>query len=913
MGVRVICLLVILLAVSSKTITAQDLPSKQISAHFENIELRDVFQQLENSYGIPFYFKNQWMPDTLVTITFDQTALALALKNLLENTHLSFAIYHNQAVIIAPSSLLSKDFSEEYFINKDKQQNYMKEDNLPANLEIVNLGKNETVSTTGQFTIAGNLIDGLDGETLAGASILVKDLDMAHTTDPNGRFLLHLPRGLHVCEIRMVGYDIKTIGINVLNSSTWNIELLPEATELDEILVTGTADDSNVKSSIIGLTKLSPVELREMPVFMGEPDVIKSILTLPGISTVGEGASGFNVRGGNIDQNLIMQDNALIFNSSHAMGFFSVFNPDAIKEVTLYKGHIPAQYGGRVSSVLDVKLKGNNYEALKANGGIGLLASRLTVETPLVKDKTSLLIGGRLAYSDWVLNFVNNPDVKSSSMGFYDFNTKLSQRIGEKGTIALSYYRSHDKFEYSSDFGFSWDTDALSLTWDQVINPELISELSFSYSGSRNTSFQPSGIDGYVLGNGISNYKLKEDLLFTRLKNHTINAGFELNGYIPADETFNPYNGSSTVNPVTNTKDRGIESAIYFNDSYEITPGLSVSLGLRYSFYQQLGPSNVYQYENGIPTNKEAVIDSLLYDDWENVISFDGLDPRVSLRLTVTPSSSIKMSFNRIHQYIHLISNTTAALPIDYWQVSNTYFKPLKSNNYSLGFFKNFQLNQWETSLEAYYRDIENIIDYRDFPELFLTNHLETELLPGTGRAYGLELYIKKKSGRFNGWLSYTYSRSMVRIQGENVGENVNNGDWFPSKFDQRHNLSLVGNFNFNKTNQLSFNFTYVTGRPLTAPDANYALDDYIVPNYSERNKYRLPDNHRLDVSYTIQRGIFRTYRYKDSFTFSIYNLYARKNAYSIYFKRDRRNTFGAYKLSILGTMLPSVTYNFQF
>lgn len=895
------------------TVSAQDLSSKKISEVFQNVELIVVFQQLENKYGIPFYYKNQWIPDTIISVTFEQTELADVLQTLLENTRLSILTFNDQSVIVAPSSLLSKEFSEDYFINKDKQENYLKENNLPVNLEIVNLGTNESTTTNDQFTISGILSDGMDGETLVGATILVKDLDMALNTDKNGKFLLSMPRGLHVLEIRMVGFDTKTVGINLLNSAIWNVELLPEATELDEIFVKGTADDSNIKSSIIGLTKLSPLELREMPVFMGETDVIKSILTLPGISTVGEGASGFNVRGGNIDQNLIMQDNALIFNSSHAMGFFSVFNPDAIKEVTLYKGHIPAQYGGRVSSVLDVEMKGNNYEQLKASGGIGLLASRLTIETPIVKDKTSLLIGSRVAYSDWVLNFVKNPDVRSSSMGFYDLNAKVSQRMGEKGAISLSYYRSYDKFEYSGDFGFSWDINALSLTWDQVIKPELISELSVSFSGSGNTSFQPSGIDGYVLGNGIANYKLKEDLLYTKLKNHTINTGFEVNAYIPDDETYTPYNASSTVIPVINSKARGIESAVYLNDSYEITPGLAVSLGLRYSFFQQIGPSTVYQYENGIPTNEEAIIDSLIYDDWEKVISYDGFDPRVSLRLTITPSSSIKMSYNRIHQYIHLISNTTAPLPIDYWQVSNPYFKPLKSNNYSIGYFKNFRLNQWETSLEAYYRDLENIIDYRDFPALFLTNHLETELLPGTGKAYGLELYIKKKTGKFNGWLSYTYSRTMLRLKEDNIGESVNNGDWFPSKFDQPHNLSIVGNFNFNKTNQLSFNFTYATGRPLTAPDANYGLDDYIIPNYSNRNEYRLPDNHRLDVSYTIQRGIFRTYRYKDSFTFSIYNLYARQNAYSIFFKRDRRNVFGAYKLSILGTMLPSVTYNFHF
>jgi hypothetical protein len=895
------------------SVFAQSTDLAYVNEHYTSRSLKEILPDLEGKYLIPLYYKNDWIPDTALSKQFENVPVLIAVQELLRGTSLSFAVLHQNSIIIAPESLLSREFSADYFINKERQLEYLNADNLPPNLEIINLGQGDNDNTTQGYQIAGVLTDELEGDTLSGASIMIKDLDMAVITNQKGSFLFTLSGGLHICEIRMVGYEVKTIGINVLNSTIWNPKILPEATELDEVLVSATADDSNVRSSIIGFTKLSPIELREMPSFLGEPDVIRSILTLPGISTIGEGATGFNVRGGNIDQNLIMQDNSLIFNSSHAMGFFSIFNPDAIKEVSLFKGHIPAQYGGRVSSVLDVKLKGNNYETFSGNGGIGLLASRITLEIPLIKEKTSLLLGGRIAYSDWVLGFVKNPDVKNSSLSFYDVNGKLSQKIGDNGSIALSFYRSYDKFDYSDQFGFAWDINTVSLTWDQVLNPGLFSEFSLSFSESSNASFQPSGIDAYNLSNGMNNYKLKEDILITTFEKHIMNTGFEVNAYMPSDETYKPFNSGSTVIPVDYTKDNGIETAVYFNDDIELTPLLSFSLGLRYSNYIQFGPSKVYQYENGFPSDPESIVDSTIYNDYEKVISYDGFDPRVSLRYSLTPSSSVKMSYNRIHQFIHLISNTTSALPIDYWQVSNTYFKPIISNNYSIGYFKNFRLNTWETSIEAYYRDMQNIIDYRDFPELFLNPNLETELLPGRGISYGLELYVKKKIGRFNGWLSYTFSRALVRIEGVNDRENVNNGDWFPSKFDQPHNLSVVGNINFNKTNQLSFNFTYSTGRPLTAPDANYGLEDYFIPNYSERNRYRLPANHRLDVSYTIQRGIFRTYKFKDSITFSIYNLYARKNAYSVFFKRNRSNVFGAYKLSILGTMLPSITYNFNF
>ncbi|MCK5700765.1 MAG: TonB-dependent receptor, partial [Cyclobacteriaceae bacterium] len=492
-------------------------------------------------------------------------------------------------------------------------------------------------------------------------------------------------------------------------------------------------------------------------------------------------------------------------------------------------------------------------------------------------------------------------------------NGKISQRIGKSGTIALSFYNSHDNFIYSDEFGFSWDLNNLSLKWDQVINPELISQLSISYSQSANTSFQPSGIDGFILGNGMNNYKLKEDLLITSWPGNTINAGFEINSYVPDDETLQPFDDESTIISYEGIKDKGIESAIYFNDAIELSSRLSLSIGLRYSLYSQRGPAKVVMYQEGIPNNTENIIDSLVFGDGEKVVSYQGFDPRFSMVYTLNSSSSLKMSFNRINQYIHLISNTTAALPIDFWQVSNTYFKPLKANNYSLGYFKNFKLNQWETSLEGYYRDMENIVEYKDFPELFLNDHLETELLSGVGKSYGLEFYVKKKTGKVTGWLSYTFARTYIKIADETGNEEINRGEWFPSKYDQPHNLSIVGNINLNKTNQLSFNFTYPTGRPLTGPDSNYGLRDAIIPNYSDRNKFRLPDYHRLDVSYTIQRGLLRTHKYKDSFTFSIYNVYGRKNAYSIFFKGDKANAFGAYKLSILGSMLPSVTYNFKF
>lgn len=892
---------------------SQRADSIRVSAEFDNQNLEAVLADLEQKSSVPFYFRTAWVEGKNFTGKYELQLLTSILGEVLTETGLAFALYNNSSVIIAPADMLSREFSQEYYRMKDRQSEFRNENNFKSTTQTITLGTKGSSPGPDGFRLHGTVSDKLEGQRLSGATILIKDLGMVLSTSANGEFDVTLTEGVHLAEIRIVGYEAANYSLNLQGPASWDITLLPEATELDEVMVRSTAENNNVVSEFAGVTKLTPIDLREMPVFLGEPDVIKSILTLPGVSTVGEGASGFNVRGGNIDQNLIMQDDALVFNSSHAMGFFSIFNPDAVKEVTLYKGHIPAQYGGRVSSVLDVQLKGNNYDNFKVSGGLGMLASRLTVETPLVKGKTSLLAGGRAAYSDWVLNLVSNRDVQNSSMAFYDFNVKVSQRIGDNGSLAISAYNSHDNFRYSDQFGFSWDMSNYSLRWSQAISPVLFSDMTLSGSLSANASYQPSGIDGFTLNNGMNNYKFKEDLNYSGLEGHAINGGLEINAYVPEDETLAPYNEESAVIPYDGQKDRGVETAAYINDVFDITDKLSISLGLRFAYYTQIGPATVYEYTDGDRSDFNNMIDSTVYDSGEKVISYNGLEPRLSLRYIIDANSSIKLSYNRINQFIHLISNTAAALPIDYWQMSNNWFKPLIADNYSIGYFRNFRLNQWETSAEIYYRDLQNLVDYKDFPDLFLNRHLETELMSGAGRSYGLELFLKKKAGKLNGWVSYTYSRALVMIDDDETGERVNNGEWYPSKFDQPHNLSLVGNLHLNKTNNLSFNFTYSTGRPLTGPDSNYSLEGYLVPGYSERNEFRLPDYHRLDVSYTIERGKLRTNRFKDSFTISIYNLYARKNAYSVYFRRDQGNTFGGYKLAIIGAMIPSVTYNFQF
>jgi len=915
--ILIICLLLNIVVVSS----GQNIDEIKINVDFKDESLKNILTILSENYPVKFFYKEDWLPDSKFTIAFDSIEFITVLSDLLKDTDLNYIIYHN-LVIVAPDQKLSQEFSRDYFIMRNKQRILINSKKWAGASTIINIGDTTKVSRLNQATISGNIKDRLSEEPLAGVNLYFETLDQTTSTDSNGRFELELPTGYNLLEISYVGYETQKVVLRIFNSEKISIQLAPDAYELEEILIRGQTDDNNVQSVIMGITRLRPQQIENLPVFLGEPDVIKGILTLPGISSIGEGAGGFNVRGGNIDQNLILQDETLVFNSSHALGFFSIFNSDAIREVELYKGHIPAQYGGRLSSVLNVKLKGNNNEKISGKGGIGLVSSRFVLDGPLrskksmesgTTPKTTFLLGGRITYSDWVLRMINIPSVKNSSGYFYDINAKLTHRYNDKGSITGSYYQSYDFVQFSEEFGFSWTNRAASVIWNHLIKPEVSSNFSVSIGNNDNLSFKPEGVGSYNLANGINNFRLKEDILISSIEKHNIMTGIEYIYYDVKPDVLSARNDDSTIIPELVIRDDAHEIGIFANDEFIINHLFSVTYGLRYNLFQQLGPAIIYNYEMGVPKTPETLIDSTNYGSGSVVKSFQALEPRLSIKYSLNPTSSVKFSYNRMHQFIHLISNTTAAIPVDFWQVSNPYLDPERSDNFSIGYFRNFMNNIWETSIEMYYRQMKNLIEYKDFPELLLNDHLETELLTGIGRSYGVELFIRRRKGKVNGWLSYTFSRSFVKIDGPNPEETINQGEWFPSRLDRPNNLNIVLNIDLNKSNTFSANFTYQSGRPITAPASNFIQDNILIPYYSDRNQFRIPDYHRLDVSYTIKRNVIKKRKYKDSFTISIYNLYGRKNAYSIFFRKKPGSSTNAYKLSIIGTIFPSLTYNFQF
>ncbi|MEO0339148.1 MAG: TonB-dependent receptor [Bacteroidota bacterium] len=557
-----------------------------------------------------------------------------------------------------------------------------------------------------------------------------------------------------------------------------------------------------------------------------------------------------------------------------------------------------------------------SYEEYSFKGGIGIVSSRFMAEGPIVKDKTSFLVGARASYSDWVLDLVQDPLIQESGATFSDINVILSHRFNLKHSLTFSYYGSTDDFQYAQDFGFNYSTQLAGVRWNGILGSNFSTSSTFNYGDYDSRSFIPEGVDAFNLDNGIEYYQFKQNF-FWLPQGHKINFGLEVNGNRMKPDVLTPRGEGSTILPDRAVRDKSRDFALYFNDEYTLSERISVSAGLRYSHYQQLGDDAIFIYDEEGLRRVNNITDTIQYGSGEVIQTYGGLEPRFSLRLGLDDSGdkgSIKMSYNRTRQYIHLISNSAAPTPVDIWQVSNPYIEPQIGDNFSIGYFKNFNSNVWESFVELYYKNIDNLVDFRDFPDLFLNEHLETELLSGQGRAYGLEFYLRRLAGRWTGWLSYTYSRSEIQIPAQGLESAINNGEWYPTNFDQPHTVNLVAKRQLGKRSALSFNFTYQTGRPITGLVSSYAQNNSPIPNFSERNAYRVPDYVRFDVSMTIAGRTWPGKKFNSNLTLSAYNLFGRRNAFSVFYQRPEGALIPrAFQLSVLGAVFPAVTYNFSF
>ncbi len=882
-------------------VRSQALPDTKVSFQSGESTLEQVITRLADVSSATIYVPPNHRTVKTQPIDMADANLNEVLDQILQPLGLGALFHRNSMVVVVDRNELVENYSADYYQALEESIQAADEDDLKETV----VGSIDELTTTGQTRLSGQVTDLETNESVIGATIIVQGTTMGTASDENGDYVLDLRAGSYILVVQYIGYQTKRVPIKVISSGMLNVEMSKSEVLLDEVVVQAQAKDANIQSTQVGVTRLTTKEIEKLPSFLGEVDIIKGLLLQPGISTIGEGASGFNVRGGNVDQNLIMIDEGIIFNASHALGFFSSFNSDIVSEAILYKGTMPSIYGGRLASALDVKVRDGSFDRWHLKGGLGLVSSRFNLDGPIKKGKTSLLLSGRSTYSNWLLKQVKLPAVKNSSAYFYDMNMRLVHRFNEKNNLTISAYLTEDQFSFNQEFGFDYQTSMAQLQYRKVLGELTLATTNLVWSRYESQQDDLEGFDASAYQTGLEYLKFKQNINYLG-ENFQMNVGVSAINYMVDGNSITPTLSSSIVSPESQPQDQGIEWGAYADFDWKISARLSLVAGLRYSLFQHLGPLDSYLYEDPENPTLEGIIEPTTFSD-KVTESYGNLEPRISLRYNVSASSSIKAGYGRTAQYLNQIYNSETPTPTNFWKLSNRYVRPQLAHNYSLGYFHNFSNNLWVTSIEGFYRDIDELFDYRGFADLLINDHLETELLRGVGRSYGVELSINRQVGYVHGWLNYTYSRSERLIDG------INDGQWYPSNFDKPHDLNLITNFQINKRNSISFNFTYGTGRPITVPVSRYLVQDRVlVLNYSDRNIFRIPDYHRLDVSYTLAQGFRKSKKFKTSWTFSVYNLYSRRNAYSVFVQQDPSGATRIKKLAVLGSAFPSLTFNFE-
>jgi hypothetical protein len=756
------------------------------------------------------------------------------------------------------------------------------------------------LSAQQEHTLSGTVFDGENGEALIGATVYVDELRSGVAANEYGFYSLTIPIGTYHVIASYVGFQNDTLRVTISGDRKYDFALAMATAALEEVVVKGVAADHNVRSPEMSVSKLNVREIKAIPVLFGEQDVLKTIQLLPGVQSAGEGSTGFYVRGGDNGQNLILLDEAPVYNPAHLLGFFSIFNSDAINDIKLYKGGIPPEFGGRISSVLDVRTKEGNMKKFGVSGGLGLISSRLMLEGPIKKDVGSFILTGRRTYADLFLLFSRDTLIRNNTLYFYDFNLKANYKLGENDRLFLSGYFGRDVFRFQDQFGMDWGNATATLRWNHIFNNRLFLNTSLIFSNYNYVFEIDQETGGLDVRSAIKDINLKEDFQFYRNPRNTFKFGFKINyhNFIPGEITSK---GDFQVNDTRLTPKHAIETAVYGSHKFQPFDWLWLVYGIRIPMYMMIGPGTEYVFDDD-----GNVTDSIDYNKGQNIARYLDLEPRISANFQLNTSSSIKVSYNRINQYIHLLSNTTSETPIDVWLPSSNAVKPEKADQVALGYFKNFDDNRWETSIEVYYKHMINQIDYKNGANIFFNELVESQLEFGSGRSYGAEFLVRKSYGKLHGWIGYTLARSERRFK------NINGGQFYSAKQDRIHDISIVATYDLTDRWSLSGTWVYYTGNAVTFPSGKYQIEGKTVNMYTERNGYRMPPYHRLDVGAT--RTNKRHKRFESSWNFSIYNAYARKNAFTITFEEDENDATktNAVRLSLF-SIIPSVTYNFKF
>jgi hypothetical protein len=895
---------------------------KTVTGTFTRLPFEQLAQQVESQTGYRVYFDPAVVDSLFVTIDARAWPVQAVFYQALQNTVFKFAIDDERRVFVTNEVAINPALADDFYQARTTGAVVAAEETAPtgpvgrSHLVSASEYKVYTIGTGGsgasRVTLAGHIRDQKSGEPVIGASIYSESPNIGASTDQFGYYSLTMPPGRYDLKIRGVGIKNTKRQVVLQGTGKLEIEVEEDIVTLKEVVVEAEKD-KNVSGMQMGVEKLDIKTMRQVPTAFGETDILRVVMTLPGVKTVGEGSTGLNVRGGATDQNLILFNDATIYNPSHLFGFFSAFNPDILQGVELYKSAIPAKYGGRLSSVLDITTREGNKKKLGGSGGIGPLTSRLTLEGPLVKDKSSFIISGRASYSDWILKQLKDKNFSQSSAAFYDITAHISHEINEKNSIYATGYFSSDRFRLASDTAYHYTNQTATLKWRHNFTNQLYGVLTGTYSHyDYDVTSQKNPVTASQLKYAINQGGLKADFSYFPNSRHTVDFGVSSQLYVIDPGSLLPRGEASLIRPDVLGQERGLESALYVSDRFDITPRFSVSAGLRYSLFQALGPRSVYQYAPGESRSEASITDTVRYGSNKVLATYHGPEYRLSARYSLNDHSSVKASYTRTRQYIHQLSNTASVSPTDVWKLSDNNIRPQVGDQYSVGYYRNFKNNTIETSVEGYYKKLDDFVDYKSGATLVLNHHIETDIINAQGKAYGVEVFVKKLTGKLNGWVGYTYSRSLVQVNAATTEDMVNGGTYYPSNFDKPHDFNLVGNYRFSRRFSTSVNFNYSTGRPITLPLAKYYLGNSLRVLYSDRNAYRVPDYLRIDLALNIEGSHKVKKLAHSSWTVGVYNLTGRRNPYSVYFKSVNGQIKG-YQLSIFGNPIPTVTYNFKF
>ncbi|MBB6612545.1 TonB-dependent receptor [Pontibacter sp. Tf4] len=921
---RKLIVLVLLITSAAGACFAQQPAEPRIMGTYASTPFQEFVKDLEAKTSYRFYYDAAATDSVTITLQAQNLPLGQVLEQALKETKLQFAISGQKQVFITANKALLTSLPDDFF-NEENQKAVGKQPELAdlyvqqeaptrrsgSELKLYEIGVPGN-SKNGKASLAGTLRDASSGEPIIGANVYIESPAIGTATDQYGFYSLTLPVGRHELKVRGVGFKNAKRNIMLHSDGRLNIEVEEDVRSLKEVVVEAEKD-RNVRGLQMGMERLDIRTIKQVPTAFGETDILRVVLTLPGVKSVGEGSTGMNVRGGSTDQNLILLNDATIYNPSHLFGFFSAFSPDVLKSVELYKSAVPARYGGRLSSVLEVTTREGNKKEFTGAGGIGLLTSRLTLEGPIVKEKSSFLLGGRTTYSDWILKQLPNQSYKDSEAAFYDLNAHISHEINSKNSVYLTGYLSKDRFKLASDTLYRFANYNASVKWKHNFHNKLYSVVTGTHSQyNYDISNEQNEVNASTLAFGIKQTGLQADFNFFPNEKHTLDFGASTIFYDTQPGSLTPNSAQSLIKDDKLQGEKAMEAAVYISDQYEVNQRLSISIGLRYSFFNAYGPRDVYTYAAGVPKTEGTITDTVSYASGKSIATYHGPEFRFSARYGLTDNSSVKLSYNRLRQYVHMLSNTASMSPTDTWKLSDSNIRPQIGDQIALGYYRNLRANTVEFSAEAYYKWMKDFLDYRSGASIIMNHHIETDVANAEGKAYGVELMLKKATGKLNGWVSYTYSRTLARVNDAGTSEIINRGEWYPSNFDKPHDFTLISNYRFSQRFSSSLNFTYSTGRPITLPLAKYYDGSSYRIVYSDRNEYRIPDYYRVDLAVNIEGNHKIKKLAHSSWTIAVYNLTGRKNPYSVYFKSENGIIKG-YKMSVFGQPIPTVTYNFKF